>query len=100
MYYLGTSSLIGVHAMPKRVFWPIALVVMGIIFLASNVGMLPRSFWNLWPLILIIVGLGGLLISDREEWVTPEKKSRTVAVAKPKAKAVSRKVAPKQKKRK
>ncbi len=87
--------------MPKRVFWPIALVVMGIIFLASNVGMLPASFWNLWPLILIIVGLGGLLISDREEWITPEKKSRPVAAkAKPQAKAASRKVAPKQKKRK
>lgn len=85
--------------MPKRVFWPIALVVMGIIFLASNVGMLPRSFWNLWPLILIIVGLGGLLISDKEEWVTPEKKSRAVA-AKPKAKAASRRPAPKLKKRK
>ena len=84
--------------MPKRVFWPIALVVIGIIFLASNVGMLPKSFWNLWPLILIIVGLGGLLISDREEWSvsTPTK-------AKPKAstaKAVSRRPAPKTKKRK
>lgn len=56
--------------MPKRVFWPAALVVMGLIFLASNLGMLPREFWNLWPLILIIVGLGGLLTSDRDEWMS------------------------------
>lgn len=54
--------------MPKRVFWPASLIVMGLIFLASNLGLLPAIFWNLWPLILIIVGLGGLLISDREDW--------------------------------
>lgn len=83
--------------MPKRVFWPIALVVMGIIFLASNVGMLPPSFWNLWPLILIIVGLGGLLISDREEWMAPERKSRPAARAK--SRTASRRSAPKAKKR-
>lgn len=54
--------------MPKRVFWPVAMVTMGLIFLASNLGLLPRQFWNLWPVILIIVGLGGLLTSDNEDW--------------------------------
>lgn len=54
--------------MPKRMFWPVAMVIMGLIFIASNMGMLPMMFWNLWPVILIVVGLGGLLISDREEW--------------------------------
>lgn len=68
--------------MPKRVFWPVALVIMGIILLATNVGMLPKSFWNLWPLILIIVGLGGLLISDKEEWDTPDKKTSRKSSAK------------------
>jgi len=61
--------------MPKRVFWPVALVVMGLVFLASNIGLLPRAFWNLWPIILIVVGLGGLLISDREDWSGPKKGS-------------------------
>ncbi len=56
--------------MPKRVFWPIAMVILGLIFLASNLGMLPREFWNLWPIILIVVGLGGLLTSDRDEWMS------------------------------
>ena len=42
---------------------------MGFIFLASNLGMLPQEFWNFWPLILIVVGLGGLLTSDRDEWL-------------------------------
>lgn len=64
--------------MPKNVFWPLALVIMGLIFLASNLGMLPRDFWNLWPVILIVVGLGGLLTSDRDEWlVDPSKAKKT-----------------------
>lgn len=54
--------------MSKKYFWPIAMIIMGLIFLASNVGLLPRTFWDLWPLILIVVGLGGLLTADRDEW--------------------------------
>jgi hypothetical protein len=64
--------------MPKRVFWPATLVVMGLVFLASNLGLLPREFWNLWPVILIIVGLGGLLTSDKEEWDAPKTKKAPV----------------------
>ncbi len=77
--------------MPKRVFWPAALVTMGIIFLASNLGLLPMAFWNLWPIILIVVGLGGLLISDREDW-----DMNKTSTKKPAAK--SKKVASKKKK--
>ena len=62
--------------MPKNVFWPLALVIMGLIFLASNLGMLPRDFWNLWPVILIVVGLGGLLTSDRDEWLVDPRKAK------------------------
>ncbi len=61
--------------MPKKVFWPATLVTMGLIFLASNMGLLPAIFWNLWPLILIVVGLGGLITSDREEWMSSTKKT-------------------------
>ncbi|MDA1079478.1 MAG: DUF5668 domain-containing protein [bacterium] len=61
--------------MPKRVFWPVAAIIMGLIFLASNLGMLPRSLWNLWPLILIVVGLGGLLTADTDKWYGMPKKS-------------------------
>ncbi len=63
--------------MPKRVFWPLALVVMGLIFMASSVGLLPREFWNLWPIILVVVGLGGLVTSDKEEWNTVASKKKT-----------------------
>jgi hypothetical protein len=61
--------------MPKRVFWPAALVVMGFIYLASNMGYLPAQFWDFWPILLIIVGLGGLLTSDREDWLVMPKSS-------------------------
>lgn len=82
--------------MPKRVFWPAALIVMGLIFIASSMGLLPSSFFNLWPLLLIIAGLGGLLTSDREEWMSSKtskpaaKKSTVKAVAKKKAPAKKR----------
>lgn len=71
--------------MPKRVFWPVTLVIMGLIFLAANMGMLPSSLWNLWPVVLIVVGLGGLVTSDREEWMedasAPSKSSAKSAAA-------------------
>lgn len=67
--------------MPKRTFWPITLVIMGFIFMASNMGYLPKAFWNLWPLILVVVGLGGLITSDREEWLSEQKKSITKKTA-------------------
>ncbi len=67
--------------MPKKVFWPVTLVVMGLIFMASNMGYLPTAFWNLWPLILVIVGLGGLITSDREEWLVQSKKVTTKKTA-------------------
>lgn len=74
--------------MQKRVFWPATLVIMGLIFLASNMGYLPASFWNLWPLILIIVGLGGLLTSDSDEWMSqPKPKMAVKKTTKPAAKA-------------
>lgn len=81
--------------MPKRVFWPAALVTMGLVLLASNLGMLPREFWNLWPLMLIVVGLGGLLTSDRDEWMTGAKSS--ARASRPAAKATAKKAAAKSK---
>jgi hypothetical protein len=77
--------------MPKRVFWPAVLVTMGLIFMASNMGYLPAQFWNFWPLLLIIVGLGGLLTSDRDEWlVNPARRSASRKVVATK-KAVAKK---------
>lgn len=84
--------------MPKRVFWPVAMVILGLIFLASNLGMLPRAFWNLWPIILVVVGLGGLLTSDREEWMVSETSTKKTPVSK--SKKASKKTAKKPTKKK
>jgi len=45
---------------------PIVLIVLGVVFLANNLGLLRFfDFWDVlstwWPLILIAVGVGGLL---------------------------------------
>jgi hypothetical protein len=63
--------------MPKKVFWPLSLIVMGLLFLSANLGVVPKEFWNLWPLLLIIVGLGGWLTSDRDEWMYEPKATST-----------------------
>lgn len=85
-----TKTKEGTAYMPKRVFWPAALVVMGFIFMASNMGMLPKEFWNLWPVILVVVGLGGLLLSDKEDWDTV-KSTSTKTASKPMAKKATKK---------
>ncbi len=77
--------------MPKKVFWPVTLVVMGLIFMASNMGYLPKAFWNLWPLILVIVGLGGLITADRDEWMVITKKKTVTKKTAPKKKKTSKK---------
>ena len=63
--------------MPKTIFWPATLVVMGLIFMASNMGLLPLAFWNLWPIILLVVGLGGLITADQNEWIVDNKSKKT-----------------------
>jgi uncharacterized protein (DUF58 family) len=68
--------------MPKRAFWPAAMIVIGAILIATRLQLLPTQLWNLWPIVLIIVGLGGLLISDTEEWDAPKSKSVTTSVKK------------------
>ncbi len=62
--------------MPKRTFWPLAMIAMGLIFLASNLGLLPAAMWSLWPIILIVVGLGGLITNDQEEWLSKPKSQK------------------------
>jgi len=56
------------------------------------------EFFNLWPLILIIVGLGGLLLSDKEQWDTEKgPRSSSVPARKTVAKPVAKKAPVKKK---
>lgn len=81
--------------MPKKIFWPAALVTMGLIIIASNFGLLPATFGDLWPIILVIVGLGGLITSDRNEWLIEPKKTKTVSKKRASKKAAKRKASKK-----
>ncbi len=49
----------------RSLFWPLTLIILGLVFLAYNLGMLNDDVWstliNLWPLLLVLIGLDGLL---------------------------------------
>jgi hypothetical protein len=68
--------------MSKQVFWPAVLVVMGLVLMAANMGYLPMEFRPLWPLLMIIIGLGGVLTADRPEWIVKETTKKTTAASK------------------
>ncbi|HQM15967.1 MAG TPA: DUF5668 domain-containing protein [Candidatus Woesebacteria bacterium] len=88
--------------MPKKVFWPAALAIMGFILLSSNLGIMPHAFWNLWPIILIVVGLGGLITADRDGWICNPSSSKKPTSLKKKTikKTAETKIGPKGKKTK
>lgn len=49
----------------RSLFWPLTLIILGLVFLTYNLGMLSNDLWttliNLWPLLLVLIGLDGLL---------------------------------------
>jgi hypothetical protein len=56
--------------MNRNLVWPVTLIIVGVLFLAYNLGFLQFhqlkeliSTW--WPLILIAVGIGGLMQRKR-----------------------------------
>jgi len=42
-------------------FWPLALIFVGFIIFAFNMGMVPSEMAPFWPAILIVIGLIGLI---------------------------------------
>ncbi|MBI3764521.1 MAG: hypothetical protein HY260_21990 [Chloroflexi bacterium] len=52
--------------MSSRFFWPIFLIVAGVLFMLDNFGLLPGSAWGwIWPLLLVSVGVNLLLRWNR-----------------------------------
>ena len=50
--------------------WGVTLIGLGFIFLASNLGTLPEfDFGRMWPLILLVIGVGQLFSKDKDAWV-------------------------------
>lgn len=83
--------------MSKRMFWPVAMLVIGLILIATKLELLSTQFLNLWPIILIVVGLGGLLVSDKEEWDTPPTPTTKRATLKKLKKTTKKKIVKKRK---
>lgn len=44
----------------KRVFFAVALIFIGSLLLARNLGLIPDKMAELWPVILVLLGLLGL----------------------------------------
>lgn len=58
--------------MPKHTFFAATVLVFGLIWLAANLGLLPMFLLNFWPLMMILVGLGGLVLGDKSSWDAPK----------------------------
>ena len=43
--------------MNKPVFWPVAAVFLGVIVLMINLGYLPKETFMFWPILLVLWGL-------------------------------------------
>jgi hypothetical protein len=58
---------------PRSLFWPLTLIIIGLVFLSYNLGLLNDDAWstlvNLWPLLLVLIGLDSIL--DRSGIVGP-----------------------------
>jgi hypothetical protein len=56
----------------RSYFGPILLITVGILFLGSNLGVIPGGgwgvIWKLWPLLLIVAGLDDLLRRNGIAW--------------------------------
>lgn len=56
--------------MVQRLFWPVALIGLGVLLLLDNLGWLPGSVWGyIWPALLIFVGVG--LVFGRAQRAEP-----------------------------
>lgn len=60
--------------MPKQYFWPSTLILFGAIISGTLLGLVPMDLIIVWPILMLIIGLGGLVTADRDEWMTPEEK--------------------------
>jgi len=66
--------------MPKRAFYPAAIIMFGLIEMANLMGYFPRELREFWPILMVVVGLGGLLTADKEAWMTTPTKTSSVSM--------------------
>ena len=65
--------------MSKRYFWPLSMIILGMIMTMTMLGYLPLYLLWLWPIVMLLVRLGALLVADRDEWIvaSPKKPAKT-----------------------
>jgi len=73
LYLLITRILrLGIAEGERDLFWPILMIGVGVVALLVNLGWLPEKnllmLLNLWPLLLIVAGLG-VLFRSRSPWL-------------------------------
>ncbi|MBP9819818.1 hypothetical protein KBC79_03695 [Candidatus Woesebacteria bacterium] len=56
--------------MSKQYFWPLAMIILGIIMTLTMLGFLPMYLLWFWPVVMLLVGLGALLVADRDDWIS------------------------------
>jgi uncharacterized membrane protein len=44
----------------NKLFWPLTLIFVGTLVMMINVGVLPMVMWKFWPILLVVIGLVGL----------------------------------------
>jgi hypothetical protein len=65
----------------RKIFWGVLLVFVGVLFILKNTGVLFFSwhtFWNLWPVILILWGVSLIPIKD---WIKAVLSIATIIIA-------------------
>jgi hypothetical protein len=65
----------------RKIFWGVLLVLIGVLFILKNTGILFFSwhtFWNLWPLILILWGISLIPVKD---WIKAVLSLATIIIA-------------------
>jgi hypothetical protein len=63
--------------MSKQYFWPLTMIILGMIMALTMFGYLPMYLLWFWPMVMLLVGLSALLLADAPEWNTPPKKKST-----------------------
>lgn len=43
-----------------KLFWPLTLIFVGTLVMMLNIGVLPMVLWKFWPVVLVVIGLVGL----------------------------------------
>jgi ribose/xylose/arabinose/galactoside ABC-type transport system permease subunit len=55
--------------MSKQYFWPLTMIILGAIMTGTMFGFFPMYLLWFWPVVMLIVGLGALVVADRDEWM-------------------------------